>query len=168
MNLALAVNILIAILGPHIAGAIVFSPHEEKGKEAIMPGLPFVVSQGHQPSAQRRAQFVRVLDAATRSPITDATVKVRMRRSSTIIFKQGLTNAQGLFVFTFAEAHRWAPIFIFVDAPGFWGVNDEARLDDERVITLFRKPESGQREFEREEALRTATGHCGRLLSWPI
>jgi hypothetical protein len=167
VNLALAVNILMAILGPHIAGAIVFSPNEEKGKEAIMPGLPFVVSQGQQPSAQRRAQFVRVLDAATDSPITDATVKVRMRRSSTIIFKQGLTNAQGLFVFTFAEAHRWAPIFIYVDAPGYWGVNDEARLADERVITLFRKHESSQREFEREEDLRTATGHCGRLLSWP-
>jgi hypothetical protein len=33
VNLALAVNILMAILGPHIAGAIVFSPNEEKGKE---------------------------------------------------------------------------------------------------------------------------------------
>jgi hypothetical protein len=166
MNLALAVNILIAILGPHIAGAIVFSPHEEKGKEAIMPEIPFVVGQGHQPSVQRRAQFVRVLDAATGSPIIDATVKVRMRRSSTIIFKQGLTNAQGLFVFTFAEAHRWAPIFIYVDAPGYWGVNDEARLADERVITLFRMPESVRRESE-SEILRLEMGHHGRLLSWP-
>jgi hypothetical protein len=167
VNLAVAINVLIAILGIHVAGSIVFSPHEEKGKEAIMPELPFVVGRQHQPSTLQRAQIIRVVDVSTGFPIKDASVKVRMRRSSTIIFKQGHTNAQGLFVFTYEKAREWSPISVYVDAAGYWGVNDETWLADERVITLFRRTETIRGESEREKALLIEMERYGRLLSWP-
>jgi hypothetical protein len=143
---------------------------KEQEKEAAMSGIPFLLNQGSQPSVRVRAQIVRVLDAATGLPIQDAAVTVHLPRRSVMnemIRKEGRTNSQGVFVFTFEEENRRSQVFISVDAEGYWGIDDESRLADERVIRLYRTSVSSGHSCERERALRMDMEHCGRLLSWP-
>jgi hypothetical protein len=159
-----------AVLGIHISNAVTIAPDKEQEKEAAMSGIPFLLNQGFQPSVRLRAQIVRVLDAATGLPIQDATVTVRLPRRSArseMIRKEGRTNSQGVFVFTFEEENRRAQVFTSVDAEGYWGIDDESRPADERVITLYRTSVSSGPSCERERALRMDMEHCGRLLSWP-
>jgi hypothetical protein len=130
-------------------------------------GIPFVVDQSSRPSVRVRAEIVRALDAATALPVKDATVTVRLRRRSAmdeIIHKKGRTNAQGIFAFTFEEANGWAKASVSVDAPGYWGVDDESSLTDERIITLYRL--DGERVNGREDArqLWMDAESCGQLL----
>jgi hypothetical protein len=168
------VNLLLTIAafvpGSHISIAATIAPDKEQEKEAAMPGIPFLLNQGSQPSVRLRAQIVRALDAATGLPIQDAAVTVRLPRRSAgneMICKEGRTNSQGLFVFTFEEENRRAQVFISVDAEGYWGIDDESRLADERVIRLYRTSVGSGPSCESERALRMDMEHCGRLLLWP-
>jgi hypothetical protein len=133
-------------------------------------GIPFLLNQGSEPSMRFRAQIVRVLDAGTSLPIENASVNINLLRrfdTDRIIHKRGHTNAQGIFVFTFEEANRWAEVFMSVNATGYWGMSDEFRLVDEKVITLFRPQTGGGEESGRAKVLRIDMECCGRLLSWP-
>jgi hypothetical protein len=164
-------NVAIALLGIYLNVAVISTPHQEKEKEADVSGIPFVVVQGSQPSVRVRAQIVRVLDAATSIPIKDAMVTVRIRRRfamDQMLQKEGRTNAQGVFVFTFEEANRRAQAFMSIDAPEYWGVDDQFRLAGERVITLFRLDGGNANPGKSAKELWMDGESCGRLLSWPL
>jgi hypothetical protein len=83
-----------------------------------------------------RVYVIRVIDEISGRPVTKAVVTVELLAMSDKSKWLGRTNSRGVFTFTWEPNTRSVRAHILVQAPGFWSVDDDNVLVEERIIQL--------------------------------